>query len=374
MHIVYDSQIFDRQRQGGVSRYFAELLQGGTTNSHRRQSIGLDVTTNEFLRHLRRHNPLATWRDAAARALYPVTGNRLVSQVNRRYSIQLLRRQDFDVFHPTYYDPYFLPYLNKKPFVLTVYDMIHERFPEHFAANDPTRAWKQQLAQRAAAIFTLSLHAKQDIVELLHVAPAKIHVTPLASSLAAIPAEKIFHSNPSSSPYLLYVGNRGKYKNFDGFILAVSQFLHEHASLHIICAGGSPFTDAEKKIMAQAAISSKVQQLPVDDARLCDLYRHALALVVPSLYEGFGLPIIEALSLGCPVITSRAAALPEVAGNAAIYFDPTSAASTLEAVRKVVNSETLRCRLIEQGTAQARRFSWRTTVEQTWQVYQTVGN
>jgi glycosyltransferase involved in cell wall biosynthesis len=116
----------------------------------------------------------------------------------------------------------------------------------------------------------------------------------------------------------------------------------------------------------------RVFYYPVNEDALIELYRNAILLVLPSLYEGFGLPVLEAFSCGCPVAVSRTSALPEVAGNAAVYFDPLDEDSIREAVRKVVGDRALQEDLRSEGFKQARKFSWRKTAEETKAVYESV--
>ena len=296
---------------------------------------------------------------------------------NQGESERLLKKQDFDVFHPTYYEPYFLKYLQKKPFVLTVYDMIHEHFPNYFKANDQTRVWKKQLIENAAIIIAISENTKQDILKFTNADPDRIHVIYLGN-----PFEHINHeqSTPGpdvllfEKPYLLFVGDRSRYKNFDFFIESVAEMLFKHDELHVICAGSSPFTNEEKKLLKNLNISHKVHHIKINDTILKNLYQNARAFVFPSIYEGFGLPILEAFSCGCPAIISKSSSLPEIGGDGAIYFNPSDKESIILAIENVLFNERNRDNLIEKGYDRLKFFSWEKTANKTKKNYENLLN
>jgi glycosyltransferase involved in cell wall biosynthesis len=290
--------------------------------------------------------------------------------------VRLLKKQDFDVFHPTYYEPYFLKYIQKKPFVLTVYDMIHEHFPNYFKTNDQTRAWKKQLIENAGAIIAISENTKQDILKFTDVNPDRVHVIYLGN-----PFEKISSSsqiNPYSSspvfekPYLLFVGGRTSYKNFDFFIESVAGILCKDEELHVVCAGSSPFTNKEKTTLKNLDILHKVHHVKIDDTILKNLYRNARAFIFPSLYEGFGLPVLEAFSCGCPIMLSNTSSLPEIGGNAAIYFDPYDSTSLSETLEHLISDDTLRLQLVQKGYERLKLFSWEITAQKTKKIYDSL--
>jgi glycosyltransferase involved in cell wall biosynthesis len=199
----------------------------------------------------------------------------------------------------------------------------------------------------------------------------------LASSIS-------LEGNPGSSGlpfpgrYILFVGNRDKpspfkeeYKNFTFFIRSIHELLKEDRDLSLICAGGGRFHRQERDLFNELRIEERVFHYPATDRTLADLYRNAILMVLPSLYEGFGLPVLEAFSCGCPAAVSREGALPEVAGEGALYFDPGEEASIREAVRKVIEDKALQEHLRSEGFKQARKFSWRKTTEETKAVYES---
>jgi glycosyltransferase involved in cell wall biosynthesis len=393
MKVLYDHQAFSLQAYGGVSRYFFELINHFSKGDGVEVKLALRTSPNLYLRHLRSPGRKVSigndgdrdWKrirkalNAVGEGLWK---NRVFSslffRMNLRESVRCLRGQDFDLFHPTYFTPYFLSRLGKKPFVLTVFDMTHELFPEMFPAGDKTASWKEVLAQKAAKIIAISHSTKNDLMRYFNIREERIAVTHLASSIS-------IEGHPGSpgltlpKRYILFVGNRDKaspfkerYKNFTFFIRSIHELLKEDRDLSLICAGGGRFHRQERSLFNELGIEKKVFQYPATDRTLVEFYRNAMLLVLPSLYEGFGLPVLEAFSCGCPAAVSRAGALPEVAGEGALYFDPGEETSIREAVRNVIEDKTLREHLRSEGYKQARKFSWQKTAGETKAVYESV--
>jgi len=366
LRVLYDHQIFDSQLQGGISRYFCELL----TRLHGRQGVqvtlGALLSNNVYLREARYKAPRPFF--PGVRALRK--GGHLTA-VNRWHTRRLLRRGDLDLFHPTYYDPAFLEDLGDRPFVLTVHDMVHELFPGLFADDDPTRAWKATLVARAAGVIAISESTRRDLVRLLGVPPERVRVIHHAAPALPAPAPARLAGLPAR--YLLFVGQRAGYKNFLPFLGAVAPLLHEEPGLAIACAGWKPFSPAELAAIEGARLTGRVIHLPSpDDAALATLYRHAVAFVYPSRYEGFGLPVVEAFACGCPVVVSATSSLPEVGAEAAAYFDPGDPDSMRATVARVLGDEGLRQDLVERGARRARDFSWDRTAEETLACYRAL--
>jgi len=175
--------------------------------------------------------------------------------MNTYHSRYHLFKNQFDVFHPTYYDPYFLKYLKGKPFVLTIYDMIHEFFPEQFPNKDPTMLNKKVLATKADFIITISHNTKKDVIETYSIDEDRVFVIYLGNSLSS--SEKPESLNLPSQ-YVLYVGDRQIYKNFYRFLIAVAPILHDNPSLYIVCAGGKNFSSEEISLFNKQGILSRV--------------------------------------------------------------------------------------------------------------------
>ncbi|MCX6735927.1 MAG: glycosyltransferase family 1 protein [Candidatus Parcubacteria bacterium] len=377
MKVLYDHQIWSHQRFGGASRIFSEVTRHSEGIPGYSYDIALQHTNNDYIKS----NPkvakatkmfsdkksllsrlrILLRNSATAKRWYTT----LKERANKRTSIRALEKSDFDVFHPTHYDPYFLPYLKEKPFVITVYDMIHELYPEYFVSKNITAPQKKLLTEKATRIIAISENTKNDLVKILGIDPKKIDVVYLASNFNEIEPKKI----KTPKRYLLYVGSRVRYKNFSVVVRGAAPLLLSEKDLYLLCAGGGVFTKEEESLIRELGIERKVVRQEADDRELSYLYRHAECFVFASLYEGFGIPILEALSSGCPAVLSNASCFPEIAGNAAIYFEPTDPTSLTKALKKICGDRNYRSQLIQLGNKKAEEYSWKKTAEKTRAVY-----
>ncbi|MFA6331906.1 MAG: glycosyltransferase family 1 protein [Methanoregula sp.] len=383
MKILYDHQIFGIQHYGGISRYFCELMDQYSRDPEINFRLALRYSQNDHLYQQPQLNQFWTQRNnffsnslffaRLQRKLKINALNHIFN--NQQESVRQLKAQDFDVFHPTYYDPYFLNHLGEKPFVIDIHDMMQEIIPEYFPHNDPTHARKMHLIQRADAIIAVSELTKRDILKYVDfdLDPDRIHVIYRGNSFEGSGGEEMIPIALPSS-YLLFVGNRSIYKNFPFFITSMAPLLKKYPELHICCTGGGQFTPDEWKLMKEIDVPlQRVHYIPLwTDGTIKYLYRNALAFVFPSLYEGFGLPVLEAFSCGCPVIASNNSSLPEVGEDAAVYFDPRDAFSFQEATERMIADTTLRNSCIQKGTERLKIFSWADSAEKTKRVYEQV--
>lgn len=368
MKILYDHQIFVFQDYGGISRYFYELM-----NVFKKQEdIHFDLPLLYSNNHYIRKTGFLTCKPFLETINF--RGKiRLLNFINKHGEKKFLCKKSFDIFHPTYYDPYFLKYIGDKPFVLTIYDMVYELFPQIFSSRDKTSEHKKLLASKATKIIAISENTKRDIIKLFGIKEDKIEVIYLGNSLCFDVIEEVKgKSSEFPQRYLLFVGNRRVYKNFDTFIESISRLLKDDKNLYLICAGGGKFTPSEIANLEKSGVINKVTQCSFDDNILAQLYTNALAFIFPSLYEGFGIPILEAFSCGCPVVTSNISSLPEVAGDAAEYFDPADKISILSTVKKVIDDHDLRYKLKYKGYERLKNFSWEKTANQTMMLYKSI--
>lgn len=365
MKILYDHQTFTLQKYGGISRYFYELISEFYKMENIETAVSLVVSNNHYISDKKFVNYFDILPNLQFRGKH-----RLFNLVNKPNTIIKLKQQNFDIFHPTYYDPYFLKYIGNKLFVLTVHDMIHEKFSEMFPPKDKTTERKKLLVAKATKIIAVSESTKKDLVELFGTNESKIEVIYHGNSMRPKPDIKINFHIPKK--YLLFVGNRGLYKNFDRFIKSIYDILKQNKELFVLCAGGGNFNRGENQLFRELGISNQILQYNVDDSSLAYFYQNALAFIFPSLYEGFGIPILESFACGCPVLCSNVSSLPEVAGDAACYFDPYSEESIRNAVLKLLDNKHYRENLIKKGYEQLKRFSWEKTAEKTKKLYESI--
>ena len=289
-----------------------------------------------------------------------------MKKINYEYAIERLKKSDYDIFHSTFDDPYFLNYV-KSPFVITVHDLI----PEH----DPSK-WPNEWLQNRKKLFEMANHiiavSQNTKNELLLFYP-KIHenkVTVIYHGLTFNSNNNLTESNEFGK-YILYVGNRAGYKNFNFFVESLAPILKNNKEIKLICTG-TKFNSFEKEILKKLGILDKVIAIQVDDNLLNSLYAKALLFVFPSLIEGFGLPILEAWSNGCPVALSDTKCFKEIAGDAAIYFNPTNSTNIRNAIIDVISNEDLKKELIKAGNERIKLFDWKFSAKKLEQVYKKV--
>jgi len=391
MKILYDYQIFTKQNYGGVSRYFYELM-----DNLRAHKIDIEIPINyskniyikeaDFLsRPLKGYTEykdfLLGLRPKGKAKIYKLLQKlnfiKNAETANQKISIECLKKQNFDIFHPTYYDSYFLKYIGKKPFVLTIYDMIHETYPELFSADNKIARQKKILAQKAEKIIAISENTKKDIIKFIGINEDKILVIHLGNSINR--QENNLKINTDllkklPEKYILFVGNRASYKNFDNFSKALIPLFKINKKLNAVCAGGGEFSDKEINFFKTFNITDKFRQYSVNDSDMTLLYKNALVFVFPSLYEGFGLPILEAFNCGCPVAASNRGSLPEIAGNAAAYFNPEDISSITDAINNIIADDGTKEKMKKNGFEQLKKFSWEKTAEKTLDVYNSILN
>jgi len=365
MRVLYDYQAFALQRYGGISRYFNEIINGlRNDNNDVEPVVSIRLSDNYYISN-------NEWRTHS----YFLPGlnfrgkKRIEEILNRKNSINDLRKENFDVFHATYYHPYFLKYLNDKPYVITVHDLIQEKF-KLFPEKSKILEYKKKTIENAAKIIAISQSTKNDIFEFYNVDESKISIVHHSNSLK-IPSNTQL-STEIESNYLLYVGARNRYKNFRNFAKAISPILLSDKNLSLICVGGNKFSNDEVKLLKELDIYSRVAQYNVNDHDLAKFYANATAFVFPSYYEGFGIPILEAFACKCPVICSKSSSFPEIAKNAAEYFDPNNIQSIYNAIDKVLSDKELRLSMISNGLNRLSQFSWKNSVKRTQDVYKSI--
>lgn len=267
----------------------------------------------------------------------------------------MAREKKPDLIFATYYDPFWVEEKRDARLVVIVHDLIHETFPEFFNINCEVTQRKRLLVEAADHLFAVSLTTKDALVRLWSVDPAKITVALLGSSLNTRYSPGETGPGHSDSPYLLYVGWRSGYKNFYFAVEALAPLFREWKELRLVCVG-PPFVGREKGFLKTLGIFERVEERRVGDAELSRAYHEASAVLVSSYAEGFGLPIVEALSFGKPVAASRIPVFREVGGDLLEYFDPKDSSELRAAVeRALLDRDPVSA---ESRRARARRFSW----------------
>lgn len=352
MRIRYDHQIFCAQQYGGISRYFSEL-------SSNIASFGLDEVEILAPVHVNRYQQSTGVRLIGWRVPQIPRGRALLSMANNVVAATQ-KLSAVNIYHETFFQrPNLAPLKARR--VLTVYDMIEELLVDRVVKHDSP---KMAAIKRADHIIAISESTRRDLLEMSGVAPEKVSVVYLGNS---IPRHVRAAQQKGHKPYFLYVGRRDGYKNFSRVLRAMSMSAHLSSNFVVRCFGGGALTEEEK--LAAGAAGVTVLHVAGDDHLLADLYANAEALVYPSLYEGFGLPPLEAMSLGCPVACSNTSSLPEVVGNAAVLFDPNKPDELVAALERIAGSPDTRRDLIKRGHEQSAQFSWRRCAGETRAIY-----
>lgn len=229
----------------------------------------------------------------------------------------------------------------------------------------------KKVARKSTAILTPSEFTKQDVVRYTGVNPAKITVTRLAAEAITDQPDPIV--GLEDKQFLVYVGRPTPHKNLERLIDAFAKLRASHPELMLVLAGKK---DANYKRIESDVAARSIRGVYftgfVSEGRLRWLYEHCAAYVFPSLSEGFGLPGLEAMAHGAPVVSSNATCLPEIYGEAAHYFDPLDVTAMTDAINEVLTDKDLRQKLVAAGREQVKKYSWRRLAEQTLEVYKQV--
>ena len=359
MKIIFDGLIYSLQSQGGISRYFDELINGLA-----------ERPDCEVIVLLRKNNPSRVFSSKVKVEIIDSaihTGNKFlkyfsvfIDGLKTKKFLQNRKDLQAGILHHTYYR-HFSNIRAKQ--VTTVYDMTDEIFPKLFkglfyylyAYN------KKKAILKADSIITISESTKRDIVNLYGIKGEKINVIYLGIS-------SIFKSigkNKPAKPFFLYVGYRYYYKNFS-FLLKTFSSWNKKNEYDLICLGGGEFNKTETKSIDDLNLNNTVKRIPnVTDTGLVSYYNNATALIYPSLYEGFGLPILEAIACGTPVICSDIPVFKEIGGDCPIFFqnDPADLIRCLDEVTD--NTYKIPANSIEW----VKQFSWQETITATMKVY-----
>jgi len=352
MKVLFDHQIFSSQRFGGVSRYHAELFREFDRCGDPAWSLPLFFSNNAYLAELR---PVRRFFPT-----HPFRGReRLLERLNRFRVTAALRRGNFDIFHPTFYDSYFVGLLGAKPMVLTVHDMIHDEHPELPAASWEIREKSRSVAA-ARLIITPSQATADALIRLYGVAASRVRVIrhgapPLRTG--AVP--------PLNAGEFIFVGGRGFYKNFDVVLRALAL----RPEYRLLCVG-SAFSPPELARQQELGVAAQVRRIALfGNEELADAYAASAGLIFSSENEGFGLPVLESFAAGCPALLADIPVFREVAGDAAVYFAPNSPEALAAGMDELAAR---RDEWVAAGLVRGGLFNWQKCAAETAAVYREV--
>lgn len=362
MRILYDGYIYNKQAFGGTNRYFNNLICRLPNKYSPILAISGSLSNNfpvhpniKIIGYKKRRFPF----------------NNIPLWFEKYYFDIVINFHKPDIIHPTYYFSVRRKDVGnyRSPIILTVYDMVHEIVLK--TSNTSLFSLiKKNAILSADRIICISENTKKDLIEQYSLPEKLITVTHLASEIdesVSYGSEKV-----PSHPYYLYVGSRARYKNFNGLLLAFSKIISYDRDIEL-CVVGLPFEVAEKRFIGELKLENNVKNYGnVNDRHLAKLYRCSIALVYPSFYEGFGIPLLEAMSCGTVVVASNCSSIPEVVGDAGILFNPRSVDDLTDILGSLPNDSSERKRFIKKGYNQAKLFSWEKTTKKTVDVYRSV--
>ncbi|PIR03448.1 MAG: hypothetical protein COV60_00205 [Candidatus Magasanikbacteria bacterium CG11_big_fil_rev_8_21_14_0_20_43_7] len=373
MKIGIDARMYG-PRNAGLGRYIEQLIE---------QLKYLD-DEHEYVIFLKQESfdafqlPNQTWKKVLADVSWYGWKEQL-------FMPSILRQEHIDLMHFPHWN---VPILYRKKFVVTIHDLIMFHFSRkeatthgslvYFLKDQLHRFLVRSVARRASSIFTTSEYTKQDIVKTLRIELKKIHVTYQAPFLnneqRATSNEQVVSLFGIKKPYVLYVGNAYPHKNLERLVQAWNIVEQEAPGYQLVFAGKDSvfYENIKKSTQALKHSSTVVFTGYVSDEELGALYENADLSVFPSLYEGFGLPPLEAMAHGVPVVSSNASCLPEVLGEAALYFDPESIDDMALAIIEGIRNEDIRYTMRQNAKEELKRYSWKRCAEQMLNVYTTL--
>lgn len=346
--LVFGPEIWSEQSNGGISRYFAEL-------SNNVSLLG-----------------------SSCMVLIPPNSNSHAANINTQLDLRNLKQalksiskssySKKKIYHATYYNKKNLRIAKSLGFktIITVFDMISEIFPDKPPRFRFFPNIKRKSIRLADGIICISESTKNDLIRIYGIDESAIQVIYLASSFQVRAPTDLQKRREN---FILYVGNRSGYKNFKILLNAFGDSHFLKSNFTLIAFGGGQFNEEEEEEIAKLNVGKSVIHIGGDDSRLKELYLTSKLLVYPSLYEGFGLPLLEAMSLGCPVIASEVSSMPEIGHEAVLYFDPSSAEGLQSLLEKTLLDEELLETLTQKGLARSAKFSWQETARETLDFY-----
>jgi len=360
IRVAYDEQIFLLQSRGGISRYFTELIK--TYLDHPELGVTPLLIENRTLNlHLAEELGSRGFSSGISRF------NSLVKLVVG-LALGRSRKLEADLMHLTFYLPGYFGRYRQLPKVVTLHDMIPEK------TRLKTQLWNPHFDKRnylikAAAVVSVSNTSTKEMKREFGLVRS-VSTTYLGVNSNFSPNAPKLGNLPNS--YFLYVGARGGYKDAETVIGALARLPRAYREVHLIFVGGGSLTLHEKELIGSTGMSGYVRQVNISDEELPSLYSNSIALVHSSRYEGFGLPLVEAMASGTPIIASDTEINREIAGEVATYFQAGNLQSLIEVMTNAITGQNGDSTKIKAGLIRAKEFSWVECARQTAEVYRTV--
>lgn len=359
MKIVYDHSAFN-QRFGGVSRYYCELI----------KRLGLKGIELQVRVYISRNIYVSSVRNLWIRIpAIKVRGlpriEQLVGDILLFFS--LIFDRQIDIYHATHYSSFMFKLLPKKTkTITTIHDMNEWVIPDFYPENSRRRVKQSLIMKKADALIAVSENTRDDIISFFPEYRSKVfvarHGVDKDFRSIATPVETKF------ARFFLFVGARNSYKNFNVVVQALSLLDETLAGVGLVVAGEA-FSASELAYLSDQGCLERVENIVPTDESLMWLYQNAMLFVYPSFYEGFGLPLLEAMVSGCPVVASNVPVFKEVCQDAAVYFDPHDANQLALAIEGLSSDELMRKKLLKNGYRRLEDFTWENCAEAHFKIY-----
>lgn len=360
MRIIFTPDIFKMQQFGGISRYFVRLAEELHALKQDPRIIA-PYHINHYLRDSK-FSKSGYWINQ--NTPYSSKLMRLWNSVSIQFNLFAERPQ---IVHSTFFRQ-FPPLITNATRIITIFDLIDEFYHHNHPHGIYLAKLKRRAIDEADLVLCISENTKQDLIRHLGTDPAKIRVTYLAADTPPAPLQA---GHPlEGKPYILYVGSRYGYKNFNSFIAAYAQSGRIRKTFKLLIFGSSPLNSDELKLLELNHISQdEIIYRAGSDDDLYHCYRNADLFVYPSRYEGFGIPPLEAMSVGCPVACSETSSIPEVVGDAAFLFNPNVIESMVKTLDTALSDREQRQAKIISGYSRFSKFSWKQCAQDTLDAY-----
>jgi glycosyltransferase involved in cell wall biosynthesis len=372
MKIFFDYKIFFIQKYGGPSSYFVNLV--------RELNIKKDINAKIFSPlHINKH-----LQDLDKKFFYKFFFLKKIDILKYFEFINIILTKIFEfiniiltkiylfffapkIYHTTYYGRNLS--INNTPMIVTVFDLIHEIYSETFYKKLDSINKKKKILENSRHIICISKNTQRDLIKYYNIKYEKTSVVYLGKHENSF----LLNNINISRPFFLYVGNRHRYKNFKILLEAYSHSKNLMKNCDLICFGGELFSNEEKNfIQKNKILENNIKHLSGSDELLIELYQKAVALIYPSLYEGFGLPLVDAMHQGCPLVISDTSCFPEICGEAALYFNPLSVDELKNKMDQITFDNKIKNDLIAKGKKRANFFSWNKCANETLEVYKKI--
>jgi glycosyltransferase involved in cell wall biosynthesis len=359
-NVAFSPDIFEIQRHGGVSRYFVELAEN-------LKSLGESNIEISAALHINYHLKSSNMNSGIYLPFSPsrLKLSKVISSINGSYSNALAKKKNFDIKHETYYRGG-VEQIRASKTVTTIYDLVRETFTPNWHGF----AAKQLSLNRSDAVICISRTTTSDLQNYYHVDPDKVFTIHLGVSNHFF-SKTIPVKDRKGKQQLLYVGGRDGYKDFRTLVMAFSQSISLRENFQVLVFG-SKFNGSELNLMRSLNVHDSFTHTSGGDEDLIAAYRDSIALVITSIYEGFGLTVLEAMSSGCAVVSTRGGSLAEITGGFDYYFEPSNPESLIEAIQRVTSNSKSNEELKVRAREHSHKFTWQKTAQNTLAVYRNL--